>query len=290
MSNIPSPEQLRRQVEDIREVGTLPHVMAQILEVIADENASAKDLSDQIAADAGLTAKILKIVNSAFYGFYREIALINDAVVVLGFEEIKRISLAISVVGMLGRGPGTDAERIRFWNHCFHTAAMSELIERELGRGGQGAFTAGLLHDIGRAVLDQHFPEIYATLNQRQQDSGRLPVDVEQEVLGLNHGEIGYWLAERWHLPPLLGKAIRFHHDPAAAGEEGMALAATVHVADVLVHQQEELTDDNAVVRECDPNALNILHVTPHQLEEIQLEFTRRVDAGDSLVVDLVSA
>ncbi len=286
---MPTPEALRRQVEDIREVGTLPHVMSRILEVIANERASAQDLSDEIVADPGLTAKILKIVNSAFYGFYREIALISDAVVVLGFEEIQRISLAISVVGMLGKGSAREADRIQFWNHCFYTAAMAELLERELGRGGQGAFTAGLLHDIGRAVLDQHFPDIYQEIVATEKATGRLPADVEQQLLGTTHAEIGFWLAERWHLPPLIAEAMRYHHALGKAGD-AVAMAATVHLADVLVHRLTEVGEENGTERQLDPLALETLNVAPAQLEEIQLEFNRRIETGDSIISDLVRA
>lgn len=289
MPNFPSCEQLRRQVEDIREVGTLPHVMVRILDVIGDENASAKDLSDEIAADPGLTGKILKIVNSAFYGFYREIALISDAVVVLGFEEIQRISLAISVVGMLGRKGGGNDERVRFWNHCFHTAAIAELLERELGRGGKGAFTAGLLHDVGRAVLDQHFPELFQTLLATERRERQLPIVVEQNLLGTTHAEIGYWLAERWHLPPVLAEAIRFHHVPAEAGD-GAVMAATVHVADVLVHRLTAVEEEDALEREIAPSALECLHVGPAQLETIQLEFIRRLESGDGFITELIGS
>lgn len=285
MVEFPTPERLRREVEDIREVGTLPHVMGRILEVAASEQASASDLSDEIARDASLTAKILKIVNSAFYGFYREIALLNDAVVVLGFAEIQRISLAISVVGMLG-----GEKRIRFWNHCFHTAAIAELLERDLGRGGQGAFTAGLLHDIGRAVLDQHFPQLFAAVLAKELEQGCTSAEAEEALLDTTHAEIGFWLAERWHLPPTVAEALRFHHRPGEAAD-GAILAATVHVADVLAHQATEIGEGGeGPHRMIDPIALENLHVGPAQLEDLQVEFTRRIETGDNFIADLVSA
>lgn len=288
MADLPTPEQLRRQVEDIREVATLPHVMLRILEVIGDPNASARSLSQEIAADASLTAKILKIVNSAYYGFYREIVLLNDAVVVLGFEEIKRICLAISVLGMLGGDSPQDEERLHFWRHCFDTAALAELIARELHRGSQGAFTAGLLHDIGRAVLDQKFPELYDAVRRCQTEAGCAAAQAEEALLGVTHAEVGFWLAERWNLPPLLAEAIRFHHQPGAA-TDGAPMAAVVHIADVLAHRRSVEELDGKPQREVDPVALQTLGIGYTELEELQQAAIKKIEAGESLVSELVT-
>ena len=288
MVEFPSPDNLRRQVEDIREVATLPHVMLRILEVVSNDNASAEDLSGEIAADASLTAKILKIVNSAYYGFYREIALLTDAVVVLGFEEIKRISLAMSVLGMFGDRTTRDQARMAFWEHSFHTAAMAELLERDLGRGGRGAFTAGLLHDIGRAVLDQSFPDLHQAIVANERDTVRTAAVVEQELLGTTHAEIGFWLAERWNLPQVLSEAIRYHHAPTQA-VEGAMMAATVHVADVLVHRLATTEDEAGPERPLADAALTCLGVSVAQLEEMQAAAGKRIAKGQGLVAELLA-
>lgn len=288
MTDFPTPEKLRHQVADIREVGTLPHVMLRILDIVADERSSAADLADAIATDTSLTAKILKIVNSAFYGFYREIALVADAVVVLGFEEIKRISLAISVVGMLGGKSARDERRLRFWHHCFQTAALADLIERDLTRGSQGAFTAGLLHDIGRALLDQHFPDMFAAIAAEEAATHRTTAEVERALLGVDHGEIGFWLADGWNLPPQLAEAIRFHHAPDLA-TEGARLAATVHIADTMVHWANDVAEDAPPDREIQEAALAMLGTDLAHLQALQAEWATRMTDSDAAAADLIT-
>ncbi|UCD57729.1 MAG: HDOD domain-containing protein, partial [Candidatus Hydrogenedentota bacterium] len=200
---------------EITEISTLPQVMVRIMEIITDEDSSATDLANEIAKDASLTAKILKMVNSAYYGFYREIVKVSDAVVVLGFSEIRRLSLAISVLDMFG---GSRAKhRLEFWNHSFACAAMSDILAKEWGMHDNGAFTAGLLHDIGKAVLDQYFASMFSAVQACMQERSLKAHEAEGQLLGFDHTDIGYWLSERWNLPMSLSEAIHCHHRPESA-------------------------------------------------------------------------
>jgi len=226
-----SIENFKKQLAEIREVSTLPHVMVRIMEIITDDNSSAVDLAGEISNDTSLTAKILKMVNSAYYGFYREIAEVSDAVVVLGFNEIRRLSLAISVLDMLGGK--NQAHRMAFWNHSFACAAMCDILARERRLEEQGAFTAGLLHDIGKSILDQYFNDMFAAIQERMLERSLPSYEAERELYGFDHADIGYWLAERWNLPVTLGEAIRYHHQPESATELP-ELAHVVHLADKL--------------------------------------------------------
>lgn len=287
MADFPSAETLRRKVEAIPGVATLPHVMARILELVDDESSSATDLGAEIAADTSLTAKLLKIVNSAFYGFPRQIAQVSEAVVVLGYEEIKRISLATSVIGMFGDGSPHEDGRLRFWTHSLHTAALAELLEREGGRGGKGAFTAGVLHDLGRIVLDQFFPEINRAIEHQEAAENRTPVEIEQELLGVTHADIGYWLAERWNLPPVLAEAIQLHHRPKRATEG--TLAAAVHVADVLVHRMSAAEEPTAARRRIQIDALETLGLDSADLRPLQKQFTASLQTNRALVQELMA-
>ena len=288
MADIPDPETLRHQVEDIQEIATLPHVMQRILDTVSDEAASAHDLSKEIAADPSLTAKLLKIVNSAYYGYHREIILLTEAIVVLGFDEVKRMSLAIGVIGMFGRDPARERERVQFWSHCFHTAAIAELLEREAGFGGRGAFTAGLLHDLGRAVLDQFFHPLYELVTANQAETNRTAVVVEAELLGVTHAEIGAWLANRWGLPALLETAMRYHHAPGERPEDALLVPA-VHVADVLAHRIAEATDDTAPKRGIDPATLDALRFERARLAPLMKAATERMAQDEHLIAGLVT-
>jgi HD-like signal output (HDOD) protein len=230
-----SSDNFKKKLMEIDEISTLPHVMVRIMEIITDENSCAADLGSEIAKDASLTVKILKMVNSAYYGFYREIAKVSDAVVVLGFNEIRRLSLAISVLDMF-IGKDRKDHRLRFWAHSFGCAAMSDILAKDSAVSGTGAFTAGLLHDIGIAVLDQYFPAMFSKIQACMNERSLREHEAEQFLYGFDHGDIGYWLSERWNLPINLSEAIRYHHNPALANEAPQ-LAQLIHVADILTNE-----------------------------------------------------
>lgn len=230
-----SVEEFKKELVDIQEISTLPQVMARIMDIITDENSSASDLADEIVKDKSLTAKILKMVNSAYYGFYREIAKVSDAVVVLGFNEIRRLSLAISVLDMFSGGD-RSRHRLRLWNHSLTCAAMSDILSREWNAGDRSAFTAGLLHDIGKAVLDQYFPEMFSEIQACVEEQSLAAHEAEALLYGFDHADIGYWLSERWNLPVSLSEAIHHHHSPESA-DTAAELAGLVHKADKLANE-----------------------------------------------------
>jgi HD-like signal output (HDOD) protein len=240
-------KEFREKLSEVREISTLPHVMVRIMEIITDEKSSAADLAKEIAVDASLTAKILKMVNSAYYGFYREIVKISDAVVVLGFNEIRRLSLAISVLDMFGGNqPG---HRLRHWNHSFMCAAMSDILAKEWHIPNKGAFTVGLLHDIGKLVLDQYFNSMFLTVRARMEELMEPAHVAEKSLYGFDHADIGYWLSERWNLPVDLSEAIRCHHCPEDA-QEASDLVKVVFVADALCLELEGLKEAGLPVSE----------------------------------------
>ena len=205
-----SIEMFKKRLAEIQEISTMPHVMTRIMEIVTNENSSATDLANEISEDRSLTAKILKIVNSAYYGFYREIDKVSDAVVVLGFDEIRRLSLAISVLDMF-RGKH-ERHRLIAWNHSFICAAICDILAKERNMQDCGAFTAGLLHDIGKSVLDQYFSDMFAEIQACMYDRSIKAHEAERLLYGFDHADIGYWLSERWNLPPTLSEAIRCHH------------------------------------------------------------------------------
>ena len=230
-SMIESADNFRKKLNEIREISTLPQVMTRIMEVITSEHSSATDLAEEIAKDASLTAKILKMVNSAYYGFYREISKVSDAVVVLGFNEIRRLSLAISVLDAFGMR--NEDDHLAFWNHSFICAAMSDILAKKRHLQEQGAFTAGLLHDIGKSILDQYFSDMFAAAQQHMRQNSLEAHESENALFGFDHADIGYWLSERWNLPVTLSEAIHYHHRPEAATELP-ELTEVVHIANKL--------------------------------------------------------
>lgn len=275
-----SIENFKKRLAEIKEISTLPHVMTRILEIITDEHSSAVDLADEIANDTSLTAKILKMVNSAYYGFYREIAEVSDAVVVLGFNEIRRLSLAISVLDLFGGKK--EGRRMAFWNHSFACAAMSDILARERRMEEQGAFTAGLLHDIGKSILDQYFNDMFTAVQERMLEHSLPFHEAERELYGFDHADIGYWLAERWNLPVTLGEAIHYHHQPESATEMP-ELAQVVHLANKL--SIEFMDSRKGTTPEADDLTEEDGGLDPEEKNNLLAQLEKRI--GDSTLIDI---
>ncbi len=234
-----SVKDFKKKLLDIKEISTLPQIMSRIMQIITDEKSCASDLAEEIAKDKSLTAKILKIVNSAYYGFYREIVKIPDAVVVLGFNEIRRLSLAISVFDMFG-GTERAEHRLRLWNHSLACAAMCDILAKEWGVQEKGAFTAGLLHDIGKTVLDQYFPSMFTAVQEYMEQRSVRAHEAERILFGFDHADIGFWLSDRWNLPATLSEAIRYHHR-TQGGVDLSKITELVQAADELVNDYEKI-------------------------------------------------
>lgn len=228
-------EPVREAIKRLHELPTLPSSLAQILDAANDPEVSALDLGKFIAADQALSASVLRIVNSAYYGFHRQISSVTTAIVILGFQEVKNLVLAASAIRAfpLEHG-GFDLRDL--WRHALAAGMASERASR-LSRQplSNGTFIAGLLHDIGKVALVIFYPEIYGgMLSRPDRDSGSL-MEEETAAFGCTHAEIGALLAEQWELPDALIEAIRLHHDPARAAIEPR-LAQSAQVGDYIAY------------------------------------------------------
>jgi putative nucleotidyltransferase with HDIG domain len=228
---------VRDRVERINEIATLPRVMARILGIVKDPSSTALDLASEIANDQALTASILKTVNSAYYGFQRQIMTIPEAVVLLGFNEVERLALAITVINTLGMDRDSVKAMRMLWRHSLACSIVGSYLEDRHGEESpelRGVHVACLLHDIGKAVLAQHFPEAMPRVLQLVQEQGMTFVEAESNVLdGCTHAEIGAMLARRWDLPASIVESIEFHHNPDALGENHGHVHLT-HLADYI--------------------------------------------------------
>lgn len=249
----------RRLVQRIVDLPTLPVVIPTVFRLAEDPRSSAPDLAKVIASDQSLASRILRLANSAFYGFPREITSINHAVVLLGFETVKSIALATTVFNTLQEGESAGAfDRQQFWLHAAAVAAATRMLAR--GRKTmdlEGAFVSGLLHDIGKVVLDRFFASRYRHAVRLVAEVDCLLLrEAEVAVFGVDHTEIGRWLAERWRLPQAIVAAIAFHHRPAEAGEPHADLVASVHLADVVARNAAIGSGGDRLIPLPDPEAL----------------------------------
>lgn len=204
---------LRDTLARIGELPTLPTVLNSILDALAEPDTSALDLGRLIAADQSLSATLLRQANSAYYGFYRTISSVPNAVVVLGFRDVQNLVLTASVFRAFP-SEGSAYNRSQLWRHSLATAMLCERLAKALRFSPDATFfSAGLLHDIGKVALDSIYPKAVSEIVTRARDERRPVRAIEKEVFGLDHAEVGGVLAEHWNLPTALAEGIRWHHD-----------------------------------------------------------------------------
>jgi len=228
----PDPEKIIARIDDLP---TLPRTVLKITELVNDPKSSARDLSRIITDDQVLTARLLKLVNSSFYGFPQRISTVTNAIVLLGFDAIRSLLLTTSVFDLFaGRTKKRRLDQEKFWDHSLGCAVGAKVIGNYLRHDKiEELFVSGLLHDIGKIVEMQFLPDEFDKVAELVNKDNVLMITAENQVLGFNHAEIGKLLAEKWNLPIKLGEVIAHHHRPGYAGSFMME-ASIVHLADIL--------------------------------------------------------
>ena len=198
-------------LKDHKELSSLPQTLAEVLRVVKDENASTRDLADVLVKDPALTAKLLRIVNSPYYGAGREITTVTQAAMTLGTRAISALALSSSIYDLSGQWQ-VSVDRQRFWRHSLEVAMAARMIARESGYAyPEEAFICGLLHDIGILILEKSFPEKFQRI-WKQAEAGESICELEERIWGTNHARIGQFLLEQWGLPSIICEAIGHHH------------------------------------------------------------------------------
>jgi putative nucleotidyltransferase with HDIG domain len=218
--------------------------------------------------DQALSAKILKVANSAYYGIPRTVETVSRATVLLGFQTVVGLALTVSVYDTLwGAGKGHYLDRRELWKHSLGVATAARLLSpNRNSKEAAVGFTAGMLHDIGKTIFDSHLAEEYGKVIETCQREQVQIYLVETAILGIHHGELGYRVARRWQLPDVLCESIHFHHTPAQAPAEYARTSALVNVADTLTRQLAigESGDTAAPVQDAD--AMRIIGLTAERL------------------------
>ncbi len=227
------PLTLDQVAKAIQQVPSLSAVVMEILASFDRQDIEMADLARKLGQDQGLTARVLRVANSPFYGMSSKVGTVQEAVVVLGLHSVRSLVAAAGIIGQFPQTEHQDFDRTGFWQHSIGTAACAQTLAKRLGKDSALAFTAGLLHDIGKLALDAYFHEDYQrALAYRLAEDATLQ-EAELAVLGLDHTLVGHELASRWKFPVAIQLAIRDHHQPDC---EPGAMTDLVHVANVLCH------------------------------------------------------
>jgi putative nucleotidyltransferase with HDIG domain len=222
-------EKLKTITKRIQSLPTLPPVVRRLMTMVESPDVTAKEVGKIISEDQVLSAKVLKLVNSPFYGFPGRISSISHAIILLGFNVIKGVVLSASVFDIM------EQSMMGLWEHSLGSAIVSGAISRELKLSDpEEISTAALLHDIGKVLVRVSLTADYDKIVMIVEERGCPFREAEEEVLGVNHAEIGLWLSQEWGLPEKLVIPISHHHSPEKAPKL-KDRTAVVHVADSII-------------------------------------------------------
>ncbi len=227
-----SEDQIKRVISVTGNLPPVPHVAAKMMELVGNEDTSVRDLQKVISADQALTARILKMANSVFYSFDQKISTLSHAIVILGFRAVQSMAIAASSRSLfVKKGAQFGLKEKLLWEHSIGVGMACRQVARTVGyEQEETAFIVGLLHDIGKAVLNQVIPKKYARIVENVYNEGKSFAQVETEMLGFDHSHIGALIAQKWNFDWEMVETIAYHHrEEAEAG--GNVLAAILSVS-----------------------------------------------------------
>ncbi len=264
---------------------SLPEVVMRAIELVNDPDASAIDIGRVLSEDSALTARLLKIVNSPFYGFPSRIDTVSRAITVIGTLDLLDLILATSVVKMFSGVPNDLVSMDSFWKHSLYAGVVARLLA---ARGKQPNvehfFVAGLLHDLGSLVIYNKLPELAREALLRARYNGIVLQQAEQELLGFDHATVGAELIRMWKLPNSLVDAIEFHHNPSQSQDYPL-ITAIVHVADVVASTIRSGGGASEAAPPLDPSAWDRIGLPPLAIEALLIEADQQFGDAQSMIL-----
>jgi len=252
--------ELQRKLQSLKTLQTQPAAVAKITQMMQNPATNAEELGRAIKTDQVLTSSVLKLVNSAFYGFPGRIASISHAVVLLGLSAVKNIVLTASLLEAFKIDSSKDGfSSEAFWRHSFACGVAAQCLAKTLGyKDKEECFIAGLIHDIGKVILFQLVPEDLIRVYKKANQTNTLFYDCELEVFGTTHQEIGGMLIKQWRLPDQVFKSVSYHHCPNP-NQDDSQLTAIVHTADIFARALNYGNGGDAKIPIINENVWNML-------------------------------
>jgi HD-like signal output (HDOD) protein len=266
-------QQVQEAVKKISAIATLPEVTSKIISTVEDPKASASSLHKIVAHDPALVSRVLKVVNSAFYGLPGQIGSIERAIVLLGLNAVKNIAVAASL-GQMFRGVKLcdDFTPKDLWTHCMAVAVTSRELAKQMKLPiADEAFLAGMIHDLGILVSLQNSPEQLRAVCDKVKTTGGDFCEIERDIIGVDHQQLGEGLATHWKFPRSCQLVAGHHHHPAALSDGNRLLVTLVYVADTLCCQANRGFNLTALRQRLDDAELSGV-----KLDMLLIEYTRK--------------
>ncbi|MDR3331004.1 MAG: HDOD domain-containing protein [Synergistaceae bacterium] len=225
----------RRVLKRVKDIPSLPQFVVDTLNKLDDPRSSAMDVGDRLKKDEGLVVRVLRLANSAYYGLSRRITGVSEAISFLGFKTVKSIVLAASVYKFMDTSfTGYSLDRGELWKHSQSVAATSRYLAEKLRIGDpEEAYIGGLMHDIGKIVLNDYVRFGYSIILRLVEEDGVPFCDAERQVLGFDHAQVGGLVMEQWNLPEAYSYITTYHHAPWNLPEEMKSFQPTVDVVHI---------------------------------------------------------
>lgn len=283
-------EELQDRIKTIANLPTLPHIASRLMQIVNSPNTSADSVANLVAQDISLSAKVLRLANSAFYGIPRSINTLNNAVVILGFKIIQTMVLSLTVFDMFAREDDDDGavfDRNAFWQHSLRCAVIARLLahrrRRNFALDPEEAFCAGLLHDVGKVVMEQYLNADFRKALHHARLHNLTAFEAEREILGYTHCDVASWLTGTWSLPDEIEQPLVCHHEP----DEATICADSVmicHIADILskVDERNQAAAQEAVAA-VEQNA-RMLGLSARDLSETLTEITAEIASASAFI------
>lgn len=251
---------------------SLPEIFLRVNEMIDNPHYSAADIGRVIGQDTGLTARLLKIVNSPFYLFPSKIDTVSRAVTIVGLHELRDLILATSIARIFAGIPNDIVDMDSFWRHSVGCALVAKGIAARRGEPHtERFFVAGLLHDVGSLLIYRKVPELAREALLRARHGGETLCKAEQAVIGCDHAAVGGELLRTWRLPKHLEEAVAFHHAPTLAGQYPLD-AAIVHLANIIANAVLFGSSGDTHIAPFEPAAWDLTGLSPDIIEPIVIE------------------
>ena len=292
--NVPTPTEtsaeteavVQAAIQEISHIATLPEVTMKIIKLVEDPDSTAQDLNNVISNDPALGARILKVVNSAFYGLPGQIGSINRAIVLLGLNAVKNIAIAASLAKLFRGGkiaPNFDARDL--WQNAIASACATRLLAEKVQLGlPDEAFLSGLIHDIGIMVeIQARRNQFVEVLQKLDEDPTKSLLQAETEVMGATHEQFGAGLCKLWKFPQSFQYVTGFHHRPTELAEGQRALTGLVHVADVITKQLGIGFTAGTQTNEVDPALLKELGLTEGHLQQVAEQLPEAIEEASGI-------